>query len=55
MGARENECQILQNYILHIKFSEFYLCFHNFVKFDICFLGLPWEIFVYLVLFFTDD
>ena len=25
MGARENVCQILQNYILHTKFSEFYL------------------------------
>ena len=30
MGARENELhQILQNDILHMKFSEFYLCFHN--------------------------
>ena len=29
MAARENECQILQNYILHMKFSELYLCFHN--------------------------
>ena len=29
MGARENECQISQNYILHMKFSEFYLCNHN--------------------------
>jgi len=29
MGARENKCQISQNYILHMKFSEFYLCFHN--------------------------
>ena len=28
MGARENECQISQNYILHMKFSEFYLYFH---------------------------
>ena len=27
--ARENECQISQNYILHMKFSELYLCFHN--------------------------
>ena len=29
-----------------MKFSEFYLCFHNIiiVKFDIYFLGLPWEI-----------
>ena len=25
MGTRENECQISQNYILHMKFSEFYL------------------------------
>ena len=29
MGARENVCQISQNDILHMKFSEFYLCFHN--------------------------
>ena len=29
MGARENEYQISQNYILHMKFSEFYLCNHN--------------------------
>ena len=31
MRARENKCQISQklNDILHIKFSEFYLCFHN--------------------------
>ena len=29
MGAQENECQISQNYIFHIKISEFYLCFHN--------------------------
>ena len=25
MGAQENECQISQNYILHMKFLEFYL------------------------------
>ena len=32
MGTRENECQILpENYILHMKFSEFYKCFgHSF-------------------------
>ena len=24
MGARENKCQISQNGILHMKFSEFY-------------------------------
>ena len=29
MGARENECQITQNYILHTKFLEFYLYNHN--------------------------
>ena len=29
MGAQENECQISQNYILHKKFSGFYLCFHS--------------------------
>ena len=29
MGARENECQISQNYIFHMKLSGIYLCFHN--------------------------
>ena len=29
MGARENECQISQSYILHMKFQEFHLCNHN--------------------------
>ena len=29
MASRENKCQISQNDILHVKFSEFYLCFHN--------------------------
>ena len=29
MGARESECQISQNYILLVKFSEFYLYFYN--------------------------
>ena len=29
MGARENECQISQNYIIHMTFSEFWLCNHN--------------------------
>ena len=29
MGAGENESQISQNYILHLKFSEFDLCCHN--------------------------
>ena len=32
MGARENECQISQNYILHMKFSEFHLYFHYSCK-----------------------
>ena len=27
--TRENECQISQNYILRMKFSEFYPCFHS--------------------------
>ena len=29
MRARENECQIAKIDILHMKYSEFYLCFHN--------------------------
>ena len=29
MGVQENKCEISQNDILHVKFSEFYLCFHN--------------------------
>ena len=29
MRAQENKCQISQNDILHMKFSEFYLRFHN--------------------------
>ena len=42
MGALENECQISQSDILHMKFSEFYLIvFTILVKFDIYFLGLP--------------
>jgi len=46
MGARENDSQISQNYIFHMKFSEFYLCFLTIsVQFDIYFLGLPREIF----------
>ena len=45
MGARENECQIAQNDILHMNFSEFYRCvFTILVKFDIYFLGFPREI-----------
>ena len=45
MGARENECQISQNYILQMKFKNFTCVFTILVKFDIHFLGLPWEIF----------
>ena len=41
MGARENECQISQNYILHTKFQNFNYVFTILVKFDIHFLGLP--------------
>ena len=29
MEVRENEYQISQNYFLHMKFSEFYLCNHD--------------------------
>ena len=29
MGAQQNERQISQNYVLHMKFSEFCICFHN--------------------------
>ena len=29
MRAPENKCQISQNDTLYMKFSEFYLCFHN--------------------------
>ena len=29
MGVQENKCEISQNDFLHVKFSEFYLCFHN--------------------------
>ena len=54
MGARENECQISQNYFLNMKFSEFYPCSSVtiLVKFDIHFLGRPWEIFFGVI---TDD
>ena len=49
---QENKCQIAQSYILHMKFEEFYLCNPILVKFDIHFLGIPWEIFFGLT---TDD
>jgi len=41
------------NYILHMKFSEFYLCFYNSCEIDIHFLGLPCEIF--FAVYITDD
>ena len=46
MGARENECQISQNDILHMNFSKYYFTciFTILVKFDSYFPGLPWEI-----------
>ena len=52
MGARENECQISQNYILHMKFQNFTSFFTILVKLDIYFLGIPWEIFFGVA---TDD
>ena len=44
MRARENKCQISQNDILHMNFLDFTCVFKIFVKFDIYFLGLLWEI-----------
>ena len=32
MGARGNKCQISQNYILHMKFSEFLPVFSQFLR-----------------------
>ena len=43
---------VSQNYILHMKFSEFTFVIIILVKFDILFLGLPWEIFFGVT---TDD
>ena len=49
MAAQENECRIAQNYLLHMNFT----CIITIlVKFDIYFLGLPWEIFFSVT---TDD
>ena len=31
-GEVNNVCQISQNEILHMKFSEFYLCFQNYCE-----------------------
>ena len=47
MRARQNKCPISQNDTLHMKLSEYFTwrrCFTILVKFDILFLGLPWEI-----------
>ena len=45
MRVRENKSQISQEKnTSHMKCLEFYLCFHTFVKFNIYFLGLQWEI-----------
>ena len=44
MRARENKCQISENDILRMKFSDFTCVFTILVKFDSYFLGLPWEI-----------
>ena len=44
MGARENDCQISQNDILHMKFQTFTCVFTILVDFDIYFLWAPWEI-----------
>ena len=52
MGIRENEFQISQNYILHKKFSEFYLCFHNSCEIRLSDSWVPWEIFFGVI---TDD
>ena len=40
-NTKENKCQISQNDILQMKFSEYYLFFTIPVKFEIYFLGLP--------------
>ena len=45
MEARENECQISQDYILRKTFLEFYLIIIILVKFGIYFLELPREIY----------
>ena len=51
-GDGENECQISQNDILHMRFYNFTCVFTILVKFDIQFLRLPCEIFFVVI---TDD
>ena len=46
MGAQENNHQISQNYILHMKFQNFTCVFTILVKFDIHFLGLQFTKFL---------
>ena len=41
MGALENKCLLSQRDILHMKFSEFYLCFHNSCEFWHLFSRVP--------------
>ena len=43
MGARASECQVLQEYTSQILKISCPRC--HFVKFDVYFLGLSWEIF----------
>ena len=48
MGACEKECQISQNYILHIKFLRvFPLCFHNSCEIWHSFSWTPMRNFLY--------
>ena len=46
MRAQENKCQISQNDTLHMKNFRTLSVFSQIIlmKFDIYFLGLPWEI-----------
>ena len=52
MEARENECEISQNYILHMKFSEFFLCFQNSCEIWQSFSRTPMRSFFGVI---TDD
>ena len=47
MGAGENECQISQNYISHINFSEFYLFFYNYFEILHSFSRIPMRDFLW--------
>ena len=52
MGAQENECQISQNYVLHVKFLEFHLYNHNSCEIWHLFSRTSMEIFFGVT---TDD